>query len=81
MIISSSKRTYQISLKEKKVRSLLYHFDNLTEEGLQRYIDDCFSKSTGHAYSGGAIEEKRIYRDKAKLAVLFKEGISEGLDA
>lgn len=75
MIVRSSKRTYILGLPEKLFDRVNTHLQTLGPDELQRYIDENFAKASklGGKNSQGAWAESRMYRDKAKLAIIVKE--------
>lgn len=77
MIVSSRKRSYTLNLNEKLFEKLVKHLSTLCDKKLQEYIDTNFKTASrlGSKNSGGAWAESRMYRDKAKLAIIIKEGM------
>jgi len=72
MFIKSSKRVYIIGLDEKLANRVIAQCNNMTIGELQSYIDTNFKKAQtlGSKNSGGAWAESKMYRDKAKIAII-----------
>lgn len=75
--ISSKRRTYQINLPTKCYQRTLSHLLTLSSEELQDFIDKHFRKSSqlGSSNRSGAWAEGRLCRNKAKMAIVVKEGL------
>lgn len=77
MFVSSNKRVYQINLNPKIISKVLREAKKTQKEELQRLIDYYFTQASNLSLSckGGAWAESKVWRDKGKLLLLYKEGI------
>ena len=75
--VSSSRRTYHLDMTPKVYQRTMDHLFRLSPEGLQNFIDENFEKSSklGTSRSSGAWGEGKLFRDKAKMAIVIKEGL------
>lgn len=72
MNLKSNKRTYQIFLEENLANRVIAHCSQLNSRDLQEYIDTNFKKANrlGSSNKSGAWAESRMFRDKAKIAII-----------
>jgi hypothetical protein len=70
--LKSPKRTYQIDLPEKLTARVVSEFAGMTNTALQEYIETNFKKANrlGSSDKSGAWAESRMFRDKAKIAII-----------
>lgn len=75
MMLKSKKRTYHISMNEKLITKTVDYCATLDMNELQEYIDDNFKKASklGASHKTGAWVESKLYRDKAKIAIIEME--------
>jgi predicted transcriptional regulator len=75
MKLISKKRSYVIAMSEDLTMRTIAHCKTLSMEELQEYIDSNFRKANrlGHSRKSGAWYEGRMFKEKAKVAIIEME--------
>lgn len=77
MIFKSTRRWSVVSLPQKALERHLTYLNSVDEADLPSIIGEHFTKAAalGRSRKSGAWAEASFHRDKAKLAILYKDGL------